>query len=125
MRIDLPRRHARLIVVIIFSATVPWLLVHAQTPGARWNNDTLHRDSHPRPLNVDIGLGYAVVTMEDGSTMTGREVFAEPVPIMRFEWQDAFWWTDGETVVYGTNSVGMEPQADTDQEAMARFYSSW
>jgi hypothetical protein len=91
--------------------------------GARvlWNNDNMATSNHPEVVEFTNEGTTWDFTMSDGSIMHCYQVYAEP-RVQRCNWDNAKWWYAGEvneTVIYGTNTVGLEPMAGSDLQALS------
>lgn len=113
-----------IILVAIFLSIAFWANGEEVTVSSsvNYNNDNIHTTPHPRPLEFwETKDGFAGV-LDYGLTFTQEYIVNDYIIFMRFELQNAYWWTDGSRlVVYGYNNIGKTPMADNDLQALSIF----
>jgi hypothetical protein len=114
---------------IVIALVLIGLFAHASevpmSATVRFNNDNIHSTSQPAPINGGWDFGdMKIIPLEQGKTLMVYRYILEPeynVSIWRYEIDDAYWFVTNRGVIYGDNSVGVEPMASTSLQALSIY----
>ena len=107
---------ALLILYIAFLGSFAVLAQTIITASVEWNNDNIHTQEQPAPVEVhETHYGFWAY-MQDGSFMNCYKL---DNGFYRYEMGSAYWWIYYNKVVWGKNNIGVNPQADNDLQALS------
>lgn len=81
-------------------------------------NNNVRVAPHPKPVATGADLGSAsAIPLENGSTFRIERNEIEGVRLWKFSVDNAYWWVTDRGIIWGSSTLSMIPQAETNENA--------